>query len=41
VVVRNGHYEPQGVITSAAAVEVTVPRVNDKAHWPRHQIGAA
>jgi transposase-like protein len=30
VVVRNGHHAPREVLTSAGAVEVTVPRVNDK-----------
>src|SRR3954464_13114002 len=30
LVVRNGHHEPREVLTSAGAVEVTVPRVNDK-----------
>src|SRR3982074_241269 len=30
VVGRNGHHEPREVLTSAGAVEVTVPRVNDK-----------
>jgi transposase-like protein len=30
LVVRNGHHEPRRVITSAGAVEVTAPRVNDK-----------
>jgi mutator family transposase len=29
-VVRNGHHEPREVLTSAGAVEVTAPRVNDK-----------
>ena len=29
LVVRNGSYEPREVLTSAGAVEVTVPRVND------------
>jgi transposase-like protein len=29
-VVRNGYHEPHEVLTSAGAVEVTVPRVNDK-----------
>src|SRR5437879_5667744 len=29
-VVRNGHHEPRDVLTSAGAVEVTAPRVNDK-----------
>jgi transposase-like protein len=30
LVVRNGSHEPREVLTSAGAVEVTVPRVNDK-----------
>ncbi|HEX3779888.1 MAG TPA: IS256 family transposase [Pseudonocardiaceae bacterium] len=30
LVVRNGYHEPRDVLTSAGAVEVTVPRVNDK-----------
>ena len=30
LVVRNGYHEPREVLTSAGAVEVTVPRVNDK-----------
>ena len=30
LVVRNGYHEPREVVTSAGAVEVTVPRVNDK-----------
>jgi len=30
LVVRNGYHEPRTVLTSAGAVEVTVPRVNDK-----------
>jgi transposase-like protein len=30
LVVRNGHAEPRQVLTSAGAVEVTAPRVNDK-----------
>jgi transposase-like protein len=30
LVVRNGCHEPREVLTSAGAVEVTVPRVNDK-----------
>jgi putative transposase len=30
LVVRNGHHEPRQVVTSAGAVEVTAPRVNDK-----------
>jgi transposase-like protein len=30
LVVRNGYREPREVLTSAGAVEVTVPRVNDK-----------
>jgi transposase-like protein len=28
LVVRNGYHEPQKVLTSAGAVEVTVPRIN-------------
>ena len=30
LVVRNGYHQPREVVTSAGAVEVTVPRVNDK-----------
>jgi Transposase, Mutator family len=30
LVVRNGYHQPRTVLTSAGAVEVTVPRVNDK-----------
>ena len=30
LVVRNGHHAPREVVTSAGAVEVPVPRVNDK-----------
>jgi hypothetical protein len=30
LVVRNGYHQPRGVLTSAGAVEVTAPRVNDK-----------
>ena len=30
LVVRNGYHEPREVLTSAGAVEVTVPRVNDR-----------
>ena len=30
LVVRNGYHQPREVLTSAGAVEVTVPRVNDK-----------
>jgi transposase-like protein len=30
LVVRNGYHEPRDVLTSAGAVEVTAPRVNDK-----------
>jgi transposase-like protein len=30
LVVRNGHHQPREVLTSAGAVEVTVPRVTDK-----------
>ena len=32
LVVRNGHARPRQVLTSAGAVEVTAPRVNDKRH---------
>ena len=35
LVVRNGSHEPREVLTSAGAVEVTVPRVNDKRTDPR------
>jgi len=30
LVVRNGHAQPREVLTSAGAVEVVAPRVNDK-----------
>jgi hypothetical protein len=30
LVVRNGYHEPREVLTSAGAVQVTAPRVNDK-----------
>src|ERR1700747_1893251 len=30
LVVRTGYHQPREVLTSAGAVEVTVPRVNDK-----------
>ena len=30
LVVRNGYHQPREVLTSAGAVQVTVPRVNDK-----------
>lgn len=30
LVVRNGYYQPREVLTSAGAIEVTAPRVNDK-----------
>jgi transposase-like protein len=30
LVVRNGHHQPREVLTSAGAVEVTAPRINDK-----------
>jgi transposase-like protein len=30
LVVRNGYHQPREVLTSASAIEVTVPRVNDK-----------
>jgi hypothetical protein len=30
LVVRNGYHEPREVLTSAGAIEVTAPRVNDK-----------
>jgi transposase-like protein len=35
LVVRNGHHEPREVLTSAGAVEVTAPRVNDKRTDPQ------
>src|SRR5690242_3435286 len=34
LVVRNGSHQPREVLTSAGAVEVTVPRVNDKRTGP-------
>src|SRR5690349_4421373 len=30
LVVRNGHHQPREVLTSAGAVEVVAPRVNDR-----------
>jgi transposase-like protein len=30
LVVRNGSHQPREILTSAGAIEVTVPRVNDK-----------
>src|SRR5947199_7245000 len=30
MVVRNGYHQPREILTSAGAIEVTVPRVNDK-----------
>ena len=35
LVVRNGYHQPREVLTSAGAVEVTVPRVNDKRTDPQ------
>jgi transposase-like protein len=35
LVVRNGHHQPREVLTSAGAVEVTVPRVNDRRTDPQ------
>jgi len=34
LVVRNGYHQPREVLTSAGAIEVTVPRVNDKRTGP-------
>jgi putative transposase len=34
LVVRNGYHQPREVLTSAGAIEVTVPRVNDKRAGP-------
>ena len=34
LVVRNGYHQPREVLTSAGAVEVTAPRVNDKRTGP-------
>jgi hypothetical protein len=34
LVVRNGYHQPREVLTSADAIEVTVPRVNDKRTAP-------
>jgi transposase-like protein len=34
LVVRNGHHRPREVLTSAGAVEVTAPRVNDRRFDP-------
>jgi putative transposase len=30
LVVRNGYYEPREVLTSAGAVEIRAPRINDR-----------
>jgi putative transposase len=30
LVIRNGYHQPREILTSAGAIEVTVPRVNDK-----------
>jgi transposase-like protein len=35
LVVRNGYHQPREVLTSAGAIEVTVPRVNDKRTNPQ------
>jgi len=35
LVVRNGYHQPREVLTSAGAVEVTAPRVNDKRTDPQ------
>jgi transposase-like protein len=35
LVVRNGHHQPREVLISAGAVEVTVPRVNDRRTDPQ------
>jgi hypothetical protein len=43
LVVRNGYHQPREVLTSAGAVGVTVPRVNDKRTDPvglEYTIGA-
>ena len=37
LVVRNGTHQPREVLTSAGAVEVVAPRVNDRRTGPRHR----
>jgi transposase-like protein len=34
LVVRNGCHQPREILTSAGAIEVTVPRVNDRRAYP-------
>ena len=34
LVVRNGYHQPREILTSAGAIEVTAPRVNDKRTGP-------
>jgi hypothetical protein len=34
LVVRNGYHQPREILASAGAIEVTVPRVNDKRTGP-------
>jgi transposase-like protein len=45
LVVRNGHHQPREVLTSAGAIEVTAPRVNDRRVDPdtgaRHRFTSA
>ena len=41
LVVRNGYHQPREVLTSAGAVGVTAPRVNDKRTDPGHRGAAA
>ncbi|WP_326626726.1 IS256 family transposase [Nonomuraea fuscirosea] len=45
LVVRNGHHQPRTVLTSAGAIEVQAPRVNDKrideATGERHRFSSA
>ena len=37
LVVRNGYHQPREILTSAGAVEVTVPRGQRQAHRPGHR----
>jgi len=41
LVVRNGYHQPREILTSAGAIEVTVPRVNDKRTDPAWMVVAA
>ena len=41
LVVRNGYHQPRDALTSAGAIEVTVPRVNDKRTGPRTPVSGS